>query len=440
MKDKKIYNLIKQEEKRQEETLMMIPSENYASQSVREALGSVFTNKYSEGLVGKRYYQGQKFSDLNEQLCIDRAKNLFKVPFVNVQPYSGSPANAAIYFALLDPGDTIMGLSLPSGGHLTHGVPRITFSGKFFHSVQYEVGKNGYIDYDALEKLAIKKKPKIIVAGTTHYSRKLDFKRFAQIASKVNAFLMADISHVVGLIIAGVYPNPVPYADVIMTTTHKTLRGPRAAIILVTDKGLKKDPLMGDKINKAVFPGLQGGPHNNVVAAIAVSLQEASKKSFIKYGQQIVKNAKTLADELTKKGYDLLSGGTDSHVLVIDLRKIGLLGNTAAEALEEVGIVLNRNVVPFDTNPPFFPSGIRMGTPGITSRGLKEKEMKLIAEWIDRTLKALSEAKKKLKMADMDERKKENRKKIINQTKVIKSLNIEVKKLCKRYPIKKEYQ
>lgn len=439
MKDKIVFNLIDKEEKRQEETLMMIPSENYASQSVREALGSIFTNKYSEGYVNKRYYQGQKYSDLLEQLCIDRAKKLFKAPFVNVQPYSGSPANAAVYFALLNPGDTIMGLSLPSGGHLTHGVPNITFSGKFFHSVQFNVGINGVIDYDEVEKLTMKERPKIIVAGTTHYSRKLDFKRFAEIAEKVNAFLMADVSHVIGLIIAGVYPNPIPYAHVVTTTTHKTLRGPRGAIIMVTDKGLKKDPEMGDKINKAVFPGLQGGPHNNVTAAIAVALKEASTPSFVKYGQQIVKNAKALADSLQKKGYKLLSGGTDSHVMVIDLRKVGILGNTAAEALEEIGIVLNRNAVPFDSNPPFYPSGIRMGTPGITSRGLKEKQMEKIAEWIDEVLKGLVKTKKKLKISYLNERKKDVRKKMIIQTKIIITLKKEVVKLCKKFPNKREY-
>lgn len=439
MKDTQVQTLIKQEEKRQEETLMMIPSENYASQSVIEALGSIFTDKYSEGYANKRYYQGQEFSDKLEILCVERAKKLFKVPFVNVQPYSGSPANSAVYFALLNPQDTIMGLSLPSGGHLTHGVPKITFSGKFFHSVQYEVGKDGRIDYDAVEKLALKERPKLIVAGTTHYSRFLDFKRFAQIADKVGAYLMADMSHVIGLIIAGVYPNPIPYVHVVTTTTHKTLRGPRAAIIMVTDKGLKKDPEMGDKINKAVFPGLQGGPHMNTIAAITISLKEASKPAFIKYGQQIVKNAKVLSEELTKKGYELLSGGTDSHVMVVDLRKFGILGNTAAEALEAAGMVLNRNAVPFDTNPPYYPSGIRFGTPGLTSRGLKEKNMKLIAEWIDRVLQALKGTKTRLKIDDLAERKKEIRNKMIESTKEIKLVDKEVKTLCKKYPIKKEY-
>ncbi|MBI2641671.1 serine hydroxymethyltransferase, partial [Candidatus Roizmanbacteria bacterium] len=373
--DPEVARLIKLEEKRQEETLMMIPSENYASGAVMEALGTRLTNKYSEGYSNARYYQGNKIIDQIETLCIERAKKLFNVPFANVQPYSGSPANAAVYFALLEPGDKITGLSLPSGGHLTHGVPKVTFSGRYFKSIQYDVGRNGWIDYDQLEKFVLRERPKLIVAGTTHYPRKLDFKRFSQIAEKANAILMADISHVAGMVIAGVYPDPAPYVHVITTTTHKTIRGPRGAIILVTRKGLRRDPDMGKKINSAIIPGLQGGPHNNVTAALAVAFKEASKKSFATYNQQIVKNGKELANNLVKMGYDLQSGGTDTHVMVIDLRKQKILGNTAAEALEEAGIVLNRNKVPFDPNPPFYPSGIRMGTPGLTSRGMKEREM-----------------------------------------------------------------
>lgn len=437
--DPEIYSLIKKEEKRQNETLMMIPSENHASQAIMEALGSVLTNKYSEGYSNARYYQGNKIIDQIETLCLERAKKMFGVPFVNVQPYSGSPANSAVYFALLEPKDKIMGLSLASGGHLTHGVPNVTLSGKYFTSKQYEVGKDGWIDYDSLEKLALKEKPKLIVAGTTHYPRKLDFKRFAEIADRIGAILMADISHVVGLILAGVYPNPAPHVHVITSTTHKTLRGPRGAIILVTAKGLRKDPEMGEKINKAIIPGLQGGPHNHQTAAIAVSLKEATKKNFIKYNQQIVKNAKTLASELVKKGYDLVSGGTDTHVMVIDLRKYGILGNTAAEALEEAGIVLNRNKVPFDPNPPFYPSGIRFGTPGITSRGMKEKEMKQIASWIDKVLKALEETKKRLNIGIEQEKKRKLRQQIIRSSKVIKQIKQEVKKLCKKFPIRKSY-
>ena len=437
--DPEIYRLIKLEDRRQEETLMMIPSENYASEAVMEALATRLTNKYSEGYSNARYYQGNKVIDQIETLCIERAKKLFNVPYVNIQPYSGSPANTAVFFALLNPGDKITGLSLPSGGHLTHGVPKVTFSGKYFNSVQYDVAKNGWIDYDQLEKLVLKEKPKLIIAGTTHYPRKLDFKRFAKIADKVGAFLMADISHVVGMVIAGVYPDPVPYAHVVTTTTHKTLRGPRGAIILVTNKGLKRDPEMGKKINSAIIPGLQGGPHNNVTAALAVAFKEASKKSFVKYNEQIVKNGKALANNLVKMGYELQSGGTDTHVMVIDLRKQNILGNTAAEALEEAGIVLNRNKVPFDPNPPFYPSGIRMGTPGLTSRGMKEKEMKQIAMWVDETLIGLIESKKKLGLKIEDEKKRVNRQNIVQMTKVLKRINSEVKKLCKKYPVKKAY-
>lgn len=437
--DPEIYSLIQKESRRQDETLMMIPSENYASEAVMEALGTRLTNKYSEGYSNARYYQGNKIIDQIELLCIDRVKKLFHVPFVNIQPYSGSPANSAVFFALLEPGDKIAGLSLPSGGHLTHGVPKVTFSGKYFKSVQFDVAKNGWIDYDQLEKFILREKPKLIIAGTTHYPRKLDFKRFAQIAQKINAYLVTDISHVVGMIIAGVYPDPIPYAHVITSTTHKTLRGPRGAIILVTNKGLKRDPDMGNKINSAIIPGLQGGPHNNVTAALAVVLKEAGKKSFIKYNQQIVKNGKALANELIKRGYSLQSNGTDTHVMVIDLRKEKILGNTAAEALEEAGIVLNRNKVPFDPNPPFYPSGIRMGTPGLTSRGMKEKEMRLIASWVDKVLKGLQESKNKLKLDINQEKKRSTRNAIIASTKVIIKVNSEVKKLCKKFPIKKVY-
>lgn len=437
--DPEIAELIKAEEKRQKETLMLIPSENYASFAVMEALGKVLTNKYSEGYANARYYQGNKIIDQIEMLCIKRAKKLFGVPFVNVQPYSGSPANTAVYFALLEPKDKIMGLSLASGGHLTHGVPKVTFSGKYFTSVQYEVDKNGLINYDSLEKLVLKEKPKLIIAGTTHYPRKLDFKRFAEIADKVDALLMADVSHVIGLIIAGVYPNPIPYAHVVTTTTHKTLRGPRGAIIMVTAKGLKRDPLMGEKINKAIIPGLQGGPHNHVTAALAVALKEASKQSFVLYNRQIVKNAQVLATELIKKDYELMSNGTDTHVMVIDLRKQQILGNTAAEALEEAGMVLNKNKVPFDPNPPFYPSGIRLGTPGITSRGMKEKEMKQLARWIDETLRSVQETKNRLRITIDLERKRSVREKIIKSTESLKNINRKVVELCRKFPVKKLY-
>ena len=383
--DPLIYKLILQEEKRQREVLEMIPSENYASKAVMEALGTVLTNKYSEGYPKKRYYQGNKIIDDIEILAEERAKKLFKVPYVNVQPLSGSPANTAVYMAVLNPGDKIMGLSLAFGGHLTHGAP-LTFSSRFFKSVQYTLGKDKLIDFDALEKLALKEKPQIIVCGFTAYPRIIDFKRFGEIADKVGAYLLADISHITGLIIAGVHPSPAPYVHIVTTTTHKTLRGPRGAMIMVTDRGLKKNPDLPKKIDSAIIPGLQGGPHDNQTAAIAVCLLEASKPSFKQYGKQVVKNSQALAKELIKHGFDLVSGGSDNHLILIDLRNSGVNGAVAALALETAGIVLNKNGVPFDTNPPFYPSGIRLGTPAITTRGLKEKDMVKVANWINRAI------------------------------------------------------
>ncbi len=300
-KDPEISTLIDKEAKRQQDVLEMIPSENYVSSAVREALGSVLTNKYSEGYPHKRYYQGNRFIDEIEDIAIDRAKKLFGVPHANVQPYSGSPANAAVYFALLNPGDTIMGLKLSAGGHLTHGHPRITFSGKYFRSVQYDVEEDGTIDLAKAMRTAMKESPRIIVVGTTAYPRIFDWKAWRTIADRANAFLLADISHIAGLIVAGVHPSPVPFADVIMTTTHKTLRGPRGAMIMVTEQGLKKDPEMATKIDKAVFPGLQGGPHDNVTAAIAIALAEASTASFKQYAKQVVANANVLAETLTSQ-------------------------------------------------------------------------------------------------------------------------------------------
>jgi len=385
MKDK-VFELIKEEEKRQRETLMMIPSENYASAAVRRAVGSVLMHKYSEGYPGKRYYQGNKIIDEVEELALARAKKLFDVPFANVQALSGAAANAAVYFALLEPGEKIMGMTLSSGGHLTHGHPKITFSGRYFSSVQYTVREDGWLDYEAVEDLAKKEKPKIIVCGYTAYPRIVDFRRFGEIAEKVGAWLLADISHIAGLVVGGVHPSPVSWADLVTTTTHKTLRGPRGALIMVTKKGLKKDPALGEKINKAVFPGLQGGPHDHQTAGIAVCLKEASTASFRKYAAQIVKNAKTLSEELKMLGFSLVSGGTDNHLMLIDLRNQGLNGKEAAEILEEAGIVVNKNTIPFDPNPPFYPSGIRLGTPALTTRGMKEREMKQIARFFARLL------------------------------------------------------
>jgi glycine hydroxymethyltransferase len=383
--DPEIAKLIVLEEKRQKEVLEMIPSENYTSQAVMEALGTVLTNKYSEGYPKKRYYQGNEFIDSIESIAQDRAKKLFGVPYVNVQALSGSPANAAVYFALLNYKDKIMGLSLAHGGHITHGLP-LSFSGRYFTPVHYELGKDGKLDYDQIEKQAIKEKPKLIICGYTAYPRVIDFKRFGQIADKVGAFLMADVAHIAGLIVAGAHPSPVPYAHIVNTTTHKTLRGPRGALIMVTEKGLKKDPDLGKKIDSAIIPGLQGGPHDNQTAAIAVALKEAATPAFKTYGRQIVKNAKTLSEELIKNGFDLASGGTDNHLILIDLRSKGVNGAIAALALEVANIVVNKNGIPFDTQPPFYPSGIRIGTPAITTRGMKEKDMKKIAAWYTRAI------------------------------------------------------
>ncbi len=381
--DSQITKLIKKEKERQETTLEMIPSENHTSKAVREALGSILTDKYAEGYPGKRYYAGLEFYDKIEDICRERAKKLFKVPFVNVQPYSGSPANQAVYFALLNPGDTVMGMALPHGGHLTHGW-KVSFSGKYYNSVQYGVDKKtNLLNYDEIEKLAKEVKPKLIWVGATAYPRIFDWEKLGKIADSVGAYLAADIAHIAGLVVAGVHPSPVPYVHIVTTTTHKTLRGPRGGMIMVAEKGLKKDPELPQKIDKAVFPGLQGGPHENNIAAIAVCLKEASMPAFKKYGAQIIKNSKTLSEELLKYGFNLVTGGTDNHLILIDLRNKGISGKEAQIILEKSGITINKNTIPYDPNPPFNPSGIRLGTPAITTRGMKEKEMKKIAAWIN---------------------------------------------------------
>jgi glycine hydroxymethyltransferase len=430
----KVKELIKREEKRQRETLMMIPSENYTSKAVREAVGSVLMNKYSEGYPGRRYYQGNKFVDEIENLAINKAKELFGVPYVNVQPYSGSPANSAVFFGLLEPGDKIAGLKLSSGGHLTHGQSDITFSGRFFRSFQFGTDKNGVIDYEKVEKFILKSKPKLIIVGTTSYPLILNWKKFAQIADKVGAWLVADISHIVGLVLGGVYPSPVSFAHVITTTTHKTLRGPRGAMIMVTKKGFEKDPEADLKIDRAVFPGLQGGPHNNTTAGIAQALIEAQKASFSRYAARIVENAKVLADELKKGGLTLVAGGTQCHLMVVDLRPLGLSGNVVAEALEAVGIIVNRNSVPNDDAPPFYPSGIRLGTPALTTGGMGVKEMKRIAKWILEVVDYVGDKK----LPDG----KEERQKFLKdfrawlaKDRFLKKLSLQVKNFALKYPI-----
>ncbi len=387
--DSQVYKYLQLEERRQREVLEMIPSENYVSQAVLDATGSILTNKYSEGLADHRYYEGNEYIDEIEKIAIERAKKLYKVPHVNVQPYSGSPMNTAVCFALLDVGDKIAGLKLTAGGHLTHGHPKVTFSGKYFNSVQYGVTEEGWLDYEEIGKLVRAHKPKMILAGTTAYPRILNWRKLAEIAKSVNAILVADVSHINGLIVAGVHPDPVPHVHVVTSTTHKTLRGPRGGMILVTKKGLERDPKMGKLIDSAVFPGLQGGPHNNTTAAIAVALKEAATAKFKKYGESIVKNAKVLAEELVEQGIRLVTGGTDNHLIVIDLRPQKTVGNIASYALDRAGIVGNYNTVPFDPNPPMYPSGIRLGTPAITSRGMREKEMRKVAAWISTVIKSV---------------------------------------------------
>lgn len=432
--DPKIYKLIGLEKQRQQDVLEMIPSENYTSPAVLEALGSVLTNKYSEGYPKKRYYQGNGFIDDVEILAQERAKKLFGVPYVNVQPYSGSPANTAVYFALLTPGkDKIMGLNLSFGGHLTHGAP-VSFSGKYFTTVQYTLSAKDVFNFAEIEKTAVLEKPKIIVCGATAYPRTVEFEKFAKIADKTGAYLLADISHIAGLVAGGAHPSPVRDAHIVMTTTHKTLRGPRGAMIMVTKKGLAKNPDLPDLIDKAVFPGLQGGPHDNQTAAIAVALNEALKPEFKKYAKQIVVNAKTLSLQLLKSKFNLISGGTDNHLLLIDLRDKGTNGAVGALALEIANIVVNKNSVPYDTMPPFYPSGIRLGTPAITTRGMEEREMVKIAGWINETIEEVKDVKLPNDREKRSEVWKEFKLKVAKNKNLLKIAK-EVKTLCAKFPI-----
>jgi glycine hydroxymethyltransferase len=377
--DPEIYDLIRAEERYEIDSVRLIPSENYVSRAVLEATGSILTNKYSEGYSGRRYYEGQRYIDQIETLVAERARTLFGADHANVQPYSGSPANLAVYLALLKPGDTLMGLALPHGGHLTHGWP-VSATGIFWRAVHYQVDRESQrIDYDAVRDLAKKERPKIIVTGATAYPRQFDFKIFGEIAKEVGAFMLADISHISGLIVAGAHPDAVPYADVVTTTTHKTLRGPRGAMILCRNE-------FAEKIDKAVFPGLQGGPHNHTTAAIGVALKEAATPAFKEYGRQIVRNAKAMAEELLAHGFNLVSGGTDNHLILIDLTNKKVIGKKGAQALDRAGIVCNYNTVPYDPRKPFSPSGLRLGTPAVTSRGMGEGEMRQIARWIDQAI------------------------------------------------------
>lgn len=391
--DKKIRQLIADEVDRQASGLEMIPSENHTSGAVLNALGSRLTDKYSEGYPGGRYYGGCEVVDKVENLARDLAKELFGVSYANVQAHSGSPANQAIYYALVNPGDTVMGMSLQFGGHMTHGL-KVNFSGTYYNSVQYTTDKDGFIDYDQIAGLAKEHKPKLIMGGATAYPRLIDWQKLRDIADSVGAWLVSDISHIAGLVVAGEHPSPAGISDVIMTTTHKTLRGPRGALILAngnTSNPLKKPERTAENIpsliDRAIIPGLQGGPHNHQTAGIAVALGEALQPEFREYGQQVVKNAQKLASELMSRGFDLVTGGTDNHLMVINLTNKKISGKEAEVALGKAGITVNKNTVPFEPRSPFDPSGIRLGTPALTTRGMREDQMIQIADWIDQAIR-----------------------------------------------------
>ncbi|MEN9501810.1 MAG: hypothetical protein RI964_1095 [Pseudomonadota bacterium] len=384
--DEELWGAMQAEVRRQEEHIELIASENYASPRVMEAQGSVLTNKYAEGYPAKRYYGGCEYVDKAEQLAIERVKQLFGADYANVQPHSGSQANAAVYMALLNPGDTVLGMSLAHGGHLTHGA-KVNFSGKIYNAVQYGITDEGYIDYAEVERLAIEHKPKMIVAGFSAYSRVIDWSKFREIADKVGAYLMVDMAHVAGLVAAGVYPSPVQIADVTTSTTHKTLRGPRGGIILA-----KANPDLEKKFNSLVFPGIQGGPLMHVIAAKAVAFKEALEPEFTVYQQQVAKNAKVMAETLIARGYNIVSGGTDNHLMLVDLIAKGITGKAADAALGAANITVNKNSVPNDPQSPFVTSGIRVGTPAITTRGFKEAECAQLANWIADVLDNIDDA------------------------------------------------
>jgi glycine hydroxymethyltransferase len=404
LKDKTIKNLLEKEAIRQFEGIELIASENYVSEDVLESMGSILTNKYSEGYVGKRYYKGNDYIDEIEREAINRAKDLFGAEHVNVQPYSGSPANLAVHFALLEAGDRTLGMSLDSGGHLTHGF-KVSISGKYYDSRSYGVNEDGYIDYDEVRKLAKEHKPKLIWAGFSAYSRIIDWEEFRKIADEVGAYLVADIAHVAGLVASDLYPSPVGIADVVTTTTHKTLRGPRGAMIMCKEE-------LGEKIDKAVFPGLQGGPHNHTTAGIAVALKEANTKEFKEYSRQVVANAKILSEELSKRGYDIISGGTDNHLFLVDVvSSVGIAGEEASILLESANITLNKNAIPNDPRKPWDPSGVRIGTPAITTRGMREGDMVKVAGYIDTILRSGDDEK------------------------VVKKVREDIKKFTSKFPI-----
>lgn len=389
-KDSAVFEAVENELNRQRTKLELIASENIVSRAVMEAQGSVLTNKYAEGYPGKRYYGGCEFVDVVEQLAIDRAKKLFGAEYANVQPHSGAQANMAVFFALLTPGDTVLGMNLTDGGHLTHGSP-VNMSGKYFKIIPYGVAKDTEtIDYDELEKIAVENKPKLIVAGASAYSRTLDFPRFSEIAKKVGAYLMVDMAHIAGLVAAGLHPNPLPYADVVTTTTHKTLRGPRGGMILCNNAEF------GKQFNKAIFPGIQGGPLMHVIASKAVALGEALQPEFKIYAEQVIKNAKILAEKLTADGFRIVSGGTDNHLMLVDLTSKNITGKEAQNVLDEVNITANKNTIPFEPRSPFVTSGLRLGSPALTTRGFKENDMAEVADIIALVLNDPTDENKKI--------------------------------------------
>lgn len=433
--DPEAASIIRKEIERMNTGLEMIPSENVVSLAILQALGSVFTNKYSEGYPKKRYYGGNEFADEIELLAIERAKKLFGVPHANVQPYSGSPANLAVYFAVCELGDPIMGQNLPDGGHLTHGW-KVNFSAKNYKSVPYHVKSDGYIDIEEVRKLALENKPKLMWCGATAYVREFPFEELGKIAEEVGAYFVADIAHIAGLIIGGAHKSPVPYAHILTTTTHKTLRGPRGAMIMVTEKGLEKDPDLAKKIDKAVFPGLQGGPHDHQTAAIAVALGEAMKPEFKEYAHQVVKNSKALAESLMKNGVKLVSSGTDNHMMLMDLTPFGKgKGVFVQESLDLANITTNKNTIPADPSSPFYPSGVRLGSPALTSRGMKESEMEYIGE---RIAKIVNEVCPKYELPGDKAQRKEVLAKFRSEVKdneLIAQVKKDIIELCKKFPL-----
>ena len=432
--DPETYSLIKKELERQQHGLEMIPSENNVSKAVMQAMGSILTNKYSEGYPKKRYYGGNQFVDEVELLAIERAKKIFNVIHANVQPYSGSPANFAVYMAVMQPNEVVMGLNLYDGGHLTHGF-KASSTGQLFKSVPYHVKADGYIDLEEVEKLAVEHKPKLMWVGYTAYTREFPFEEISEIADKVGAYLAADIAHISGLVAAGVHKSPSPYVHIITTTTHKTFRGPRGGIIMVTKKGLDKDPDLANKIDKAGFPGLQGGPHDHTTAAIAVALKEMMEPEFKTYCEQIVKNSRALAKSLMAKGMEVVTGGSDNHMVLVSLTKFGKgKGIFAQEALDEANITMNKNTIPADPSSPFYPSGVRMGTPSLTTRGMKEKEMEIIGKWISEIVHEIKKYELPEDKKEINDYLKKFREEIKNNKKIHEIRN-NVVELCKKFPL-----